>query len=49
MAKTSRKRYGDDRAGCELTIGADVDPGGYAAWLMISAAALAAQLHGSSV
>jgi transposase len=21
-----RKRYGDDRAGCELTIGADVDP-----------------------
>jgi hypothetical protein len=20
-----RKRYGDDRAGCELTIGADVD------------------------
>jgi hypothetical protein len=21
-----RLRYGDDRAGCELTIGADVDP-----------------------
>ena len=24
--RTKRKRYGDDRAGCELTIGADVDP-----------------------
>jgi hypothetical protein len=24
--KQYRKRYGDDRAGCELTIGADVDP-----------------------